>query len=364
MSSPFIRQALLQEAVDDKVRCLTCERRCLLAEGQAGWCRTRENRDGTLYTLMYGEVSSLSCNPIEKKPLYHFYPGSVALTAGAWSCNFDCPWCQNWHISKQPPFDRALSEAEGRGQGKPSGGEFIPPDEFVARALSLGCRGTSISFNEPTLSLEWALEVFPPAREAGLYNTFVTNGYMTEAALRLLAEAGLDGMNVDVKGDAKAVRQHCGADVEIVWRNCRLAREMGVWIELTTLVIPGVNDDAESLEGIGRRIVRELGPDTPFHLSGYHPDYHFTAPPTPVATLERGREIGLQAGLRYVYLGNVPGHPGEHTFCPKCGTILAERGLPQLLRCDIAPDGRCPHCGQEIAGVGWHWRPHAETLAR
>jgi pyruvate formate lyase activating enzyme len=396
MSSPFIRQALLQEAVDDKVRCLTCERRCLLAEGQAGWCRARQNCGSTIYTLIYGLVSSLSCNPIEKKPLFHFYPGSVALTAGSLSCNFDCPWCQNWHISKQhppviesaspqnqldcdhfdcpwcqnwhiskqPPFDRALRLRLGRAQVKPSGGEFIPPDEFVARALSFGCQGTSISFNEPTLSLEWALEVFPLARGAGLYNTFVTNGYMTQAALRLLVEAGLDGMNVDVKGGADAVRQYCGADVEIVWRNCRLAREMGVWIELTTLVVPGVNDDASVLEGIARRVVRELGSDTPFHLSGYHPNYRFTAPPTPVATLERGQEIGLQAGLRYVYLGNVPGHSGEHTFCPNCGTILAERGLLQLLRCDIAPDGRCPRCGQEIAGVGWHWRSHAETLAR
>jgi len=400
MSSPFIRQALLQEAVDDKVRCLTCERRCLLAEGQAGWCRARQNCGSTIYTLIYGLVSSLSCNPIEKKPLFHFYPGSVALTAGSLSCNFDCPWCQNWHISKQhppviesaspqnqldcdhfdcpwcqnwhiskqPPFDRALRLRLGRAQVKPSGGEFIPPDEFVARALSFGCQGTSISFNEPTLSLEWALEVFPLAREAGLYNTFVTNGYMTEQALELLVEAGLDGMNVDVKGDAKAVREYCAAEVEFVWRNCRRALELGVWVELTTRVVPGVNDDdpslfkkghsdgAECLEGIARRIVAELGPDVPWHLSRYHPAYRFTAPPTPVATLERAREIGQQAGLRYVYLGNVPGHPGEHTACPQCGAELVRRGLLRLFCCDVTPEGRCPRCGQEIAGRGWDWR--------
>jgi len=347
MGSPFIREARLQEPTDGKVRCLTCERRCELAEGQVGWCRTRQNRGGTLYTLMVGLVSSLSHNPIEKKPLYHFYPGSVALTAGSWSCNFACPWCQNWHISKSPP----------------SGGESVPPAEFVARARELCCQGTSISFNEPTLSLEWSLEVFPLAREAGLYNTYVTNGYMTERALELLVEAGLDGMNVDVKGDAEAVRRYCQADVEVVWRNCRRAQALGVWVELTTLVVPGVNDGAECLEGIARRIVAELGPDVPWHLSRYHPAYRFTAPPTPVATLERAREIGQQAGLRYVYVGNVPGHPGEHTFCPNCGTILARRGLLRMLHCDVTPDGQCPRCGQEIAGVGWAWKRRGPRLA-
>jgi len=344
MCSPFIREALLQEAANEKVRCLTCERRCELADGQLGWCRTRVNRDGTLYTLIYGAVSSLSCNPIEKKPLYHFYPGSVALTAGSYSCNFNCPWCQNWHISKQPPSVERASQPSG---------EFIPPDRFVARARQLGCQGTSISFNEPTLSLEWSLKVFPLAREAGLYNTFVTNGYQTTAALELLARAGLDGMNVDIKGDEGTVARYCGTDVELVWRNCRQARRLGMWVELTTLVIPGVNDDDECLTGIARRIAAELGPETPWHLTRYYPAYRFTAPPTPVATLERAREIGQRAGLRYVYVGNVPGHPGENTFCPNCGTILVQRGLLKLMRCDVTADGRCPRCGQEIAGVGW-----------
>jgi len=327
----------LQEHAGGKVRCLTCERRCLLAEGGVGWCCTRQNRGGTLYTLIYGAVSSLSCNPIEKKPLYHFYPGSFALTAGSWSCNFACPWCQNWDISKHPP----------------SGGEFISPEEFVARARECGCQGTSISFNEPTLSLEWSLAVFPLAHEAGLYNTFVTNGYMTQAALELLVEAGLDGMNVDVKGDGEAVLHHCQADVEVVWRNCRRARELGVWLELTTLVIPGVNDGEGCLGEMARRIVDQLGPETPWHLSRYYPAYRFAAPPTPVVTLERAREIGLSAGLCYVYVGNVPGHAGEHTICPGCGALLIERSGLRVLRCEVTPAGRCPYCDQEIAGIGW-----------
>jgi pyruvate formate lyase activating enzyme len=340
MDSPFIHKALLQKAEGDKVRCLTCERRCELADGQTGWCRTRQNRGGTIYTLIYGAVSSLSCNPIEKKPLHHFYPGSVALTAGSWSCNLNCPWCQNYHISK----------------AEPGGGCYTSPQEFVSTAIDLGCQGTSISFNEPTLSLEWSLEVFRLARARGLYNTFVTNGYMTANALDLLVEAGLDGINVDVKGDAKAVKEHCGADVEVVWRNCRRAWARGVWVEVTTLVIPGVNDGDDVLHSIAERIASDLGPDTPWHVSGYHPAYHFTAPPTPVQTLERARKIGTCAGLRYTYLGNVPGHPGVHTLCPTCGATLVERGLLRPVRNDVASDGRCPCCGQEIVGVEWNWR--------
>jgi len=339
MGSPFICEALLQETVNGKVRCLTCERRCLLSDRQVGWCRTRQNRSGTIYTLIYGLVSSLSCNPIEKKPLHHFYPGSAALTVGSLSCNFACPWCQNYRISK----------------AKPDGGRYMSPQEFISTAIDLGCQGTSISFNEPTLSLEWALEVFPLARQVGLYNTFVSNGYMTLAALDLLVEAGLDGINVDVKGDAKAVHRHCQANVEAVWRNCRRARELGVWVELTTLVIPGVNDDEMCLGGIAHRIMAELGPETPWHVSRYHPAYQFTAPPTPAAALERARKIGQQMGLHFVYLGNVPGHPGENTFCPNCGATLVKRGVLRLHRNDVTPDGRCPHCGQEVAGKAWHW---------
>ena len=230
MDTPHLREALLQEKLNAKVRCLTCERRCEVGEGGLGWCRTRRaeslaNEDGTLYTLIYGNVSSLSANPIEKKPLYHFYPGSVALTAGSWSCNFNCPWCQNWHISKSSP--------------RP--GRYVSPENLVAEAARRGCQGTSISFNEPTLSLEWSLDVFRLARQRGLYNTYVTNGYMTPEALKLLIEAGLDAMNVDIKGDAAAVKKHCGTDVENVWRNCREAKQAGVHIEVTTLVIPTVN---------------------------------------------------------------------------------------------------------------------------
>jgi pyruvate formate lyase activating enzyme len=334
--TPFVRESLLQEMEGDKIRCNVCGRRCLLGDGGRGWCRTRENRGSRLVTLVYGAVSSLSANPIEKKPLYHFHPGTFALTAGSWSCNFGCPWCQNWHISKTPPQ---------------SSGRFISPERFVVLAEDAGCRGTSISFNEPTLSLEWSLEVFRLARERGLYNTYVTNGYMTPEALSLLIDAGLDAMNVDVKGDAAAVRTYCkGIDVEKVWEACRLACSHDVHVEITTLVIPGVNDADTTLRGIAERIASTLGPEVPWHVSGYHPAYRFGAPPTPIRTLERAWQTGRDAGLAFVYVGNVPGHRYDNTYCPGCGALLVRRaGFDMLLNAVRA--GKCPECAQPVAGV-------------
>jgi pyruvate formate lyase activating enzyme len=370
MHSPFIRRALLQEAANNKVRCLTCERRCLLADGQVGWCRTRQNLDGTLYTLIYGLVSSLSCNPIEKKPLYHFCPGSLALTVGSLSCNFNCPWCQNWHISKQAPpiiesgSPQNQSDCDHFGcpwcqnyhirKVPPGKGRFLSPEDFVLEVIEWQCQGTSISFNEPTLSLEWSLEVFQLAHERGLYNTFVSNGYMTPEALRLLVEAGLDAINIDMKGDAQAVQHYCGIDVEKVWRNCRLAHEAGVWLEITTLVIPGVNDPDQVLRGIAERIVAEVGADVPWHVSGYCPAYRFTAPRTPLDTLERAWRIGKEAGLRFVYLGNVAGHRLENTYCPDCETLLVRRSGLGVTGYHVNREC-CPNCDQKLPGV-WESR--------
>jgi pyruvate formate lyase activating enzyme len=335
MTDPSVHDSLLQELSGDKVRCLTCERRCLLGPGASGWCRTRSNVDGKLVTLTYGNVSSLSANPIEKKPLHHFHPGSVALTAGSWGCNFGCPWCQNWDISKSPPRK----------------GRYMSPGEFVDAAMASGCQGTSISLNEPTLSLEWSLDVFQLARDEGLYNTYVSNGYMTSEALDLLAKAGLDAMNVDIKGDAEAVRKHCaGIDLEKVWRNCRQAKKQGVHLEITTLVIPSVDDTEGVLRGIAGRIYDELGPETPWHLSGYYPAYRFRAPPTPLSALESGWQIGKEEGLDFVYLGNVAGHRLENTYCPGCGELLVERRDLTVLKNRLS-DSSCPACGQAIPMV-------------
>ncbi len=339
---PFIRPAILQEQVGNKVRCDACERRCLIVDGGLGWCRTRQNRDGQLVTLIYGSVSSLAANPVEKKPFYHFWPGTGAFTAGSWSCNFGCPWCQNWDISKEAPPDR---------------GRHVTPEQFVALTEESGCAGTSISFNEPALSLEWSLEVFQLAHQRGLYNTFVTNGYMTPEALDLLIEAGLDAMNVDVKGDAAAVRHYCkGIDLEKVWGICKLGRARGLHLEITTLVIPTVNDSDEVLRGIAERIAGDLGPSTPWHVSAYFPAYRFQAPATPVRTLERAWGIGWERGLEFVYAGNVPGHPYDNTYCPVCRTLLIQRmGFDVLV--NRVQSGHCPECGREIAGTWREGRP-------
>jgi pyruvate formate lyase activating enzyme len=315
-------------------------------------------------TLIYGAVSSISANPIEKKPFYHFYPGTRALTAGGWSCNFGCPWCQNWDISKAAPpafhlsparrwSGRVSDHATGRfaEANSPWRGEVIMPEQFIKLVESNDCQGTSISFNEPTLSLEWSLDVFRLARDRGLYNTYVTNGYMTPEALSLLIDAGLDAMNVDVKGGAPAVKRFCkGIDVGKVWQTCGRARSSGVHIEITTLLIPTVNDAETTLQGIAERIVSELGCDVPWHITAYYPSYRFTAPPTPRKSLERAWHIGKDAGLQFVYVGNVPGHRYDNTYCPGCGQLLIKRlGFDVLL--NALQEGQCPKCGDRIVGV-------------
>ena len=332
----FVRESLLQEKVDGKIRCNICERRCVVRPGGFGWCRTRENRNDRLATLIYGSVSSLAVNPIEKKPFYHVHPGTMTLTAGSWSCNFGCPWCQNWEISKVPP---------------PARSEFVSPERFLEQVKKTSCQGTSISFNEPTLSLEWSLDVFRLAKRCGFYNTYVTNGYMTPEALSLLVEAGLDAMSVDVKGDAAAVKKLCKIiDVEKVWAVCKLAHSRGLHIEIVTVVIPTVNDSDAILRGIAERIATELGLEVPWHVTGYRPAYQFTAPPTPLRTLERACEIGTKTGLEFVYVGNIPGHHNENTYCPACGAVLIRRSGFNVLENRLRA-GECPRCRRRIAGV-------------
>lgn len=335
----FVRQALLYETLMNKaVRCLTCEQRCMIPEGNYGICKTRKNVGGVLYTLVYGNISSLSCNPIEKKPLFHFWPGTVALTVGTWSCNFACPWCQNSAISKTSPY-------EGKG-------EFMSPEELIELMVRRLCKGTSYSFNEPTLLLEHAIEVFPIARKSGYYNTYVTNGYMTLEALNLLIDAGLDAVNIDIKGCKTNVRRYCSADVEVVWRNAAHSIKKGVHVEITTLIIPGVNDDERCLRSIAGRIKEQLTSDTPWHVTRYFPAYRFAKRSPPIQTLERAREIGHEEGLKYVYIGNVANHPAESTYCPSCKEILIERSIRGVSKYKINRKGNCPRCGEKIKITG------------
>jgi len=334
-----IREALLYGKIDNEALCGLCERGCRIPSGGLGFCRSRINRNGKLYTLQYGDISSISANPIEKKPFFHFYPGTKALTVGSWSCNFTCSWCQNWDISKAYPDSKK--------------GTYISPEKLVDLVVQHECQGTSISFNEPTLLFEYSLEVFDLARKKGYYNTYVTNGYMSNRALNLAIEKGLNAINIDIKGSREVVKKYCGADVDKVWRNVRLTKDKGIHTEITTLIIPTVNEGEEILGGIAKNI-REIDSEIPWHLSRYYPAYRFTIPPTPVQILEKARTIGLQEGLRYVYLGNVPSHPHENTFCPSCHQLLIERAGFDILKWRLTPDKRCPGCGAKIPVVGYY----------
>ncbi len=332
-----MKEALLWKKEGEIVICLTCERRCKISEGELGFCKTRKNPKGTLWTLVYGEISSINLNPIEKKPFFHFYPGTFALTVGSWSCNFTCPWCQNYEISKYVYIGK---------------GEYISPQDFIELMKRLNSQGTSISFNEPTLLLEYSIDLFKLAKKNGYYNTFVTNGYMTLDALKALYDAGLDGMNIDIKGNEEIVKKYCGAELNKVWKNAIEAKRMGIWVELTTLLIPGINDSEEDVKEIARRIINELGDETPWHITRYYPAYEFLnkvyIPPTPVKKLEWAVELAMSMGLKYVYLGNVPGHKYENTYCPSCKEALIKRYGFQILENLLKDSPKCPFCSLEM----------------
>ena len=344
MNSKFIKKAKYQRKIDDNFsQCLTCERRCKIGNGKTGFCNTRINKEGEIYTIVYGLIPAISFNPIEKKPLYHFYPGSIALTVGTYGCNFSCFWCQNHHLSKTNPL-RASQFA--------SSDEILSPKRLIEIALKKKCKGTSISFNEPTLLFEYSLEVFKLAKKNSLYNTYVTNGYMTEDVLRDLVEAGLDAMNIDIKGDSEMVQKYCGADVENVWRNAKLAKELGVHIEITTLLIQEFNSKDKIVRKIAERINDDLGELTPFHISRFFPHYKSSKygllEPTPLEFLYNAYNIAKNVGLKYVYLGNLPTTECDNTYCPKCSKLIIKRKILGIQNLYLDTDGNCKFCGYPI----------------
>ena len=344
LSLPNVRKGILAERLSDgRVRCGLCARGCVTRSGQRGFCKTRMNIDGDLYTLVYGDLSSISANPIEKKPFFHFWPGSYALTVGTWGCNFTCPWCQNWEISKYPP--------------EPMKASYASPEQLVRMVALEHCQGTSISFNEPTMLFEYSLDVFPAAKRSGFYNTFVSNGYMTLEALKMLRDAGMDAIKFDLKGDVEAVRRYCAADVDVVWRNIREARRLGMHVEVVNLIIPGVNDDEEALVGIAERCLKEVGPNVPLHFTRFYPAYKMAdRSPTPLSTLERARELARKQGIHYAYIGNIPGHRWENTYCHNCGELLIQRYGFDVLKYGINEGKRCPKCDTEIPISGRYVR--------
>ncbi|MBU0493120.1 MAG: radical SAM protein [Chloroflexi bacterium] len=329
-------------SIEGSVRCGLCTRGCVVAPGHAGFCGTRRNRDGVLLAVNYaagarpgGLLAALESRPIEIKPFFHFYPGTTALTYAGRGCNLRCAWCQNAHLSRTTP--------------NPARDACWSPEELVALALTWGDAGLSCSFSEPTLLHEFNRDVFRLARAAGLYTCYVSNGLISFKALRELASAGLDAVKIDVKGDDDVYYQYCqGPGAGPVWSAIRAARDLDLHLEIVYLMVPGVNDsEADMFRFIGRYMV-EAGPDVPLHLTRYHPAGGFSASATPIATLERAWQMARAAGVRYPYLGNVAGHPGENTTCPTCGKLLIERHGDRVQAIHLTADNGCPDCGEVI----------------
>ena len=346
--APESKEAMLWEPLEEqKVRCNLCAHRCVIGEGKRGICQVRENREGTLYTLVYGRTITQHLDPVEKKPLFHFYPGSTAFSVATPGCNFRCQFCQNWEISQMPREEHLIL------------GQPASPEALVAAARRLGARSIAYTYTEPTVFAEYAVDTARLAHEAGIANIFVTNGYMTPELLEVLGpqEPGgpplLDAANVDLKaGRGEFYHKLCGAKLEPVLENLPRMRKLGIWLEVTTLVIPGFNDSEEELRWVADFLAREVGVDVPWHVSRFHPQYKMSdCPPTPVSTLQQAWDIGREAGLRYVYVGNVPGRASENTICHHCGETLIGRLGYQTLSYQIA-DGRCTQCGTLVAGVG------------
>ncbi|TSK08826.1 MAG: AmmeMemoRadiSam system radical SAM enzyme [Geobacter sp.] len=335
-----MKEALFFERVEgNTVRCNLCRFRCRIADGARGICAVRENRDGTLYSLVYGKLCAEHDDPIEKKPLFHVMPGTRSYSIATVGCNFHCRHCQNYTISQ---VDR----------GAPIMGTERSPLEIVQKACDAGCRSISYTYTEPTIFFEFAYDTALLAKEAGLSNVFVTNGYISKEALSMIAPC-LDAANIDLKGFSESFyRDVVHARLSEVLDSIIEYRRQGIWLELTTLIIPGLNDSEAELKGIAEFIVTNLGVDTPWHVTQFYPTYQLTdRPRTPVDTLRRAREIGRAAGLHYVYEGNVPGEGGENTWCPSCSALLIERYGFAIVTNRIC-HGACPECGATIAGLG------------
>jgi pyruvate formate lyase activating enzyme len=331
-----------------RARCGVCLRRCEISDGKKGWCGTRVNRGGRVFSLIYGRVASLAVSPIEKKPLFHFYPGSRWLSLGSLGCNFRCPGCQNWDIA------HALDRGGHRTPGtvKLDETSFLAPRQLVTMALEQRCLGISWTYNEPTLWLEYVLEGARAAHEAGLLTNLVTNGSITAEALDLLGTV-LDSFRVDLKGFTPQLYRRLARLPDfsgILLAASRAKNRWGAWVEIVTNVTPGFNDDEEQLSAIASWIRDELGAETPWHVTRFVPHLRLAhLPPTPVPALERAREIGVSTGLRYVYIGNVNGHPGGNTHCAGCGEPIIRRSGLAILEFRLL-SGRCPKCGSALPG--------------
>ena len=310
-----------------------------LPPGKEVFAGSGKIEEGELYTLIYGTVSSEAVDPIEKKPLYHFYPGSYVYSVGSIGCNFRCKHCQNWSISQACLEDSYTMD--------------ILPEELIERALLSRSRSIAWTYNEPTIWHEYTYECAKLAKNAGLATVYVTNGYITPDALRNIAPY-LDAANIDIKAfNEKFYHDVASAKLGPVLEASALAKELGIHVEITTLIIPGVNDSLEELRELSKWMYENMGPETPLHFTRFHPQYQMqNLSPTPVKTMQEACKIATEEGLKYVYMGNVPGSDRNNTFCPNCGKMLIRRGFFEIEKYDITPEKTCPKCGENIPIIG------------
>ena len=320
----------------EKVVCQLCRHYCKLKEGQVGICGVNKNENGKMVNLVYGKVSAINIDPIEKKPLYHFLPGSTSLSIGTVGCNFQCPFCQNWQISQSKDFENSYN---------------ITPKELVEIALNKGCKSISYTYNEPTIFWPFAKDVAILAKANGLKNVFVSNGFETPELIED-AKGLIDAFNIDIKGfKSDYYKKYLKGNLEGVLDTLKLLKKNNFWVECTTLIVPGDNDSDDELRDIARFIAKELDVDTPWHISAFHPDYKvLDKGATPLETLQRAYEIGKEEGLHYIYMGNVM--LPSNTYCPNCNELLIER-IGYSIRQYKLVDGKCFHCKTKIAGI---WR--------
>lgn len=337
----FKRAVLWQSQESQKVRCFLCNWRCDIADGGYGRCRVRKNIGGVLYSLNYDKLCAANPDPIEKKPLFHFQPGSESFSIAAPGCNFQCVFCQNWQISQMPHCQNNLEGSE------------YSPEKIVAAAIQSGCKSIAYTYTEPTIFMELCCETAKLAKRRGLTNIFVSNGFMTAEAIDF-SRPWLDGINIDLKAFAEDYYSDlCKAKLKPVLDSIRyIAKHTDIWLEITTLVVPGENDSDDELRSIAKFIAGEVSVDVPWHVSRFFPQYKMTdTKPTDEKVLERAFSIGKEAGLRYVYVGNLPGARAESTYCYSCGELLIERNGYRILK-NLITDHRCPQCNTEIAGFG------------
>lgn len=335
---PFRKEAMYYKRIDEEtVQCELCPRKCTLTNGQRSFCRAREPKDGKLYSLVYGLACAKHIDPIEKKPLFHFLPSTQAFSISTAGCNFRCKFCQNWSISQFPPED--------------TDNENLLPQEVVTAAITTNCPTIAYTYTEPSIFYEYMLETAKIAKTKGIKNMYHSNGSLNPEPVMELSKY-LDGANIDLKGFNQDFYSNlCAGFLDTVLTTLKTLKKNGVWVEVTNLVIPSLNDDMGQIKEMSIWIKENLGDETPVHFSRFWPQYKLTTlPPTPVSTLESARESAQNAGLKYVYVGNVPGHKAESTYCPKCTKIVIRRSGYSILENNLK-EGKCKFCGYPIAGV-------------